>query len=82
MQWVAKNQEDVVTKCYYAKKRLIWELLENGLKKKMEIHWDQISAMRVITTESGHMILEIEVQTNTISNIFSFFFSFFPFMII
>ncbi|KAI6684596.1 hypothetical protein NL676_030509 [Syzygium grande] len=37
----------LTAKWYYTKKRLNWEILENGLKKKNEISWADISAVRV-----------------------------------
>ena len=28
MQWFSKQETDLVAKCYYAKRKLVWELLE------------------------------------------------------
>lgn len=30
---------DLVAKCYFAKHKLVREILQNGLKSKMEIQW-------------------------------------------
>ncbi|KAI6684598.1 hypothetical protein NL676_030511 [Syzygium grande] len=50
----------LVAKWSYSKKWLNWEILEHGLKKKIEISWMDISAIRV--EYGGNVeILEIEV---------------------
>ena len=48
-------------KWYYSKQRLIWEILENGLKFKIEICWSDVSAIRVVTPLNQSGLLEIEV---------------------
>lgn len=48
-------------KCYYAKRKLVWEVLENGLKSKIEIQWSDISAMKASCPENLPGTLEIEV---------------------
>ncbi|XP_048136624.1 uncharacterized protein LOC125315505 [Rhodamnia argentea] len=55
----------LIAKWYYTKKRLNWEILENGLKKKIEISWPDISAMRVEYGDDVE-ILEIEVSHLTL----------------
>ncbi|GMN44028.1 hypothetical protein TIFTF001_013220 [Ficus carica] len=57
----AKNEEDVVAKFYFAKRRLLWEILENGLKKKIEIRWEQVLSMRVVIEDYQPGILEVEL---------------------
>ncbi|KAG8648312.1 hypothetical protein MANES_09G176500v8 [Manihot esculenta] len=56
------NEGDLVAKCYYAKKRLVWEILERRLKSKIEIQWNDIIAMRAIIRENQPGILEIELN--------------------
>ncbi|GKB75798.1 hypothetical protein Tco_0942693 [Tanacetum coccineum] len=48
----AKNQGDVVVKFYYGKKRFVWEFLDGSLKKKMEIRWSQVSAIKTFDDEN------------------------------
>jgi len=31
----------LVAKCYFAKRKLVWEVLEGELKSKMEIQWSE-----------------------------------------
>ncbi|KAJ4956498.1 hypothetical protein NE237_013281 [Protea cynaroides] len=52
---------DLVSKCYYAKRKLVWEVLESGLKSKIEIQWSDISAIRAIFRKNEADILEIEL---------------------
>jgi hypothetical protein len=35
-----------VAKCYFAKHKLVWEVLEQGLKSKIEIQWSDIMALK------------------------------------
>lgn len=55
----------MVAKCYYAKRKLVWEILDSGLKSKIEIQWSDISAIRATFCEEQPGILEIEVIRRT-----------------
>ncbi|CAK9197477.1 unnamed protein product [Sphagnum troendelagicum] len=59
---ISRYEGDLVAKCYYAKHKLVWEVLDNGLKSKMEIQWSDISAMNATFPESLPGSLEIEVS--------------------
>ncbi|XP_020274022.1 uncharacterized protein LOC109848771 isoform X2 [Asparagus officinalis] len=60
---VAKNDNEIVGKFYFAKKLLIWELLEkDGLKKKIQIQWNNLSSLRAIYMEGKASILQIELE--------------------
>jgi len=61
MQIEAKYPADLVAKFYYAKRKLVWEILRDGLKEKIEIQWQSISAIRAILEDNLPGILEIEV---------------------
>lgn len=61
MQIEAKYPADLVAKFYYAKRKLVWEILRDGLKDKIEIQWQNISAIRAVMEENLPGILEIEV---------------------
>lgn len=65
----------MVAKCYYAKRKLVWEILDSGLKSKIEIQWSDISAIRATFCEEQPGILEIEVirRTTLISKIIFIF---------
>ncbi|KAG6527410.1 hypothetical protein ZIOFF_009509 [Zingiber officinale] len=36
---VSRYEGDLVAKCYFSKHKLVWEVLEGGLKSKIEFHW-------------------------------------------
>ncbi|XP_042518672.1 uncharacterized protein LOC122092421 [Macadamia integrifolia] len=59
---VSIHKGDLVAKCYYAKHKLVWEVLECGLKSKIEIQWSDISAIRAIFQDNEADILEIELS--------------------
>jgi hypothetical protein len=40
---------DLVSKCYFAKRKLVWEILHGGLKSKIEMLWSDISGIEVCT---------------------------------
>ncbi|CAI9293548.1 unnamed protein product [Lactuca saligna] len=44
-EYVSKHEGDLVAKCYFSKHKLVWEVLDNGLKKKLEISWADIFAI-------------------------------------
>ena len=58
---MAKHDEDLVAKCYFAKKKLVWEILEGPLKSKIEIQWENIIGMRVVLERNQPGIFEVEV---------------------
>ncbi|PON48225.1 hypothetical protein PanWU01x14_238750 [Parasponia andersonii] len=59
---VAQNSKDLVAKIYFGKRRLVWEILERGLKSKIEIQWESIVGMRLFLEESGSIIFEVELS--------------------
>lgn len=61
MQIEAEYEADLVAKCYYSKRKLVWEILRNGLKVKIEIQWQKVLALRAVTEKNQLGILEIEV---------------------
>ncbi|WOK97077.1 hypothetical protein Cni_G05785 [Canna indica] len=44
---------DLMAKCYFAKHKLVWEILQDGLKSKMEIPWSHITAIKATFSGSG-----------------------------
>ncbi|CAI0446616.1 unnamed protein product, partial [Linum tenue] len=59
---VAKNTSDLTTKCYFAKRKLVWEILEGGLKRKMEMQWSDIIAIDACIREKEPGVLRIELN--------------------
>ncbi|URE05580.1 hypothetical protein MUK42_20930 [Musa troglodytarum] len=56
---VSRYEGDLVAKCYFAKHKLVWEVLEGGLKSKIEFHWSDITAIKATFSEGGHGTLDI-----------------------
>ncbi|VVB15795.1 unnamed protein product [Arabis nemorensis] len=52
-QWEYKSryEGDLVAKCYFAKHKLVWEVLQQGLKSKIEIQWSDILALNANCSE-------------------------------
>ncbi|KAH9318797.1 hypothetical protein KI387_020566, partial [Taxus chinensis] len=59
---ISRHEGDLVAKCYYAKRKLVWEVLECGLKSKIEIQWSDITSLKASYQDSGPGTLEIEVS--------------------
>lgn len=59
-----------MAKCYFAKHKLVWEVLEGGLKSKIEIQWSDITALKATCPENGQGTLDVVVR---LSGIFFFF---------
>ncbi|CAI9761025.1 unnamed protein product [Fraxinus pennsylvanica] len=58
-QYVSSFQNGLVVKCYFAKQRLVWEVLEGGLKSKIEIMWSDIIALKANYGDNGPGTLTI-----------------------
>ncbi|KAL5699056.1 hypothetical protein ACHQM5_030010 [Ranunculus cassubicifolius] len=56
---VSRYEGDLVAKCYYAKHKLVWEVLDGGLKSKMEIQWSDIIALKANFPEDGPGTLDL-----------------------
>jgi len=52
---------DVVVKFYYIKKQIVWEVLELGLKSKMEINFADISALDIQFGEEDKAVMTIDL---------------------
>ncbi|XP_016582257.2 uncharacterized protein LOC107879830 [Capsicum annuum] len=60
---ISKHEGDLIAKYYYAKRKLVWEILDGPLKNKIEIQWSDIIAIRAITPKGDHPgVLEIELN--------------------
>ncbi|KAK4783089.1 hypothetical protein SAY86_007463 [Trapa natans] len=60
-QWEYKSryEGDLVAKCYFAKHKLVWEVLEGGLKSKIEIQWSDIMSLKANCPETGLSTLNV-----------------------
>ncbi|RRT49099.1 hypothetical protein B296_00036487 [Ensete ventricosum] len=61
MPYINMYEGDLVAKCYFAKRKLVWEILEGGLKSKIEIQWSDITALNATCPEDGPGTLDIVV---------------------
>lgn len=59
---VSRYEGDLVVKCYFAKRKLVWEVLEGGLKSKIEIQWSDITDLKATCPENKPSILDIELS--------------------
>ncbi|XP_073018311.1 uncharacterized protein [Primulina eburnea] len=58
-EYVSRYEGDLVAKCYFAKHKLVWEVLEGGLKSKIEIQWSDITALKAECPDNGPSTLTI-----------------------
>ncbi|XP_072997716.1 uncharacterized protein [Typha latifolia] len=58
----SRNQGDIVVKFYIAKEKLLWEILQDGLKKKIQFLWDDISAISAVFLNEKGSNLEVELK--------------------
>ncbi|KAG6495965.1 hypothetical protein ZIOFF_043802 [Zingiber officinale] len=49
---VSRYEGDLVAKCYLAKHKLVWEVLEGGFKSKIEFYWSDITAIKAVFFEA------------------------------
>ncbi|KAG5525439.1 hypothetical protein RHGRI_031932 [Rhododendron griersonianum] len=59
---ISRYEGDLVAKCYYAKKKIVWEVLDGALKSKIEVQWSDIEAIRATIVDDQPGILEIELN--------------------
>ncbi|XVF34347.1 hypothetical protein REPUB_Repub18cG0051900 [Reevesia pubescens] len=52
-EYKSRHEGDLVAKCYFAKHKLVWEVLEGGLKSKIEIQWSDIMALKANCPDNG-----------------------------
>jgi hypothetical protein len=58
----ARHDGDVLCKFYYAKRKLVWEVMEMGLKSKVEAQWSDITDFRVLMpSKTSKGVLEFDV---------------------
>ncbi|KAL7082987.1 hypothetical protein ACP275_14G134400 [Erythranthe tilingii] len=61
-QRVSVHDGHLVAKLYYAKQQIIWEILEGPLKRKMQIQWNDITAIHAVMHPNQPGILKIELD--------------------
>ncbi|KAL5146957.1 hypothetical protein HKD37_06G016722 [Glycine soja] len=58
-EYKSRYEGDLVAKCYFAKHKLVWEVLEGGLKSKIEIQWSDIMALKAHCPDDGPSTLTV-----------------------
>ncbi|KAK9054624.1 hypothetical protein SSX86_025703 [Deinandra increscens subsp. villosa] len=58
-EYTSKHEGDLVAKCYFAKHKLVWEVLDGGLKNKIEIQWSDIFALKATYPDDRPGTLDI-----------------------
>ncbi|XP_030510698.1 uncharacterized protein LOC115725350 [Cannabis sativa] len=58
-EYKSRYEGDLVAKCYFAKHKLVWEVLEGGLKSKIEIQWSDIMALKANCPDEGPSTLNV-----------------------
>lgn len=58
-EYISRYEGDLVAKCYFAKHKLVWEVLDGGLKNKIEIQWSDIMALKATCPDDGPGTLDI-----------------------
>ncbi|KAK1414033.1 hypothetical protein QVD17_29771 [Tagetes erecta] len=58
-EYASKYEGDLVAKCYFAKHKLVWEVLDGSLKNKIEIQWADIVALKANCPDDGPSTLII-----------------------
>lgn len=58
-EYKSRYEGDLVAKCYFAKHKLVWEVLEGGLKSKIEIQWSDIMALKANCPDNGPGTLNV-----------------------
>ncbi|ERN07072.1 hypothetical protein AMTRI_Chr12g273560 [Amborella trichopoda] len=56
---ISRYEGDLVAKCYFAKHKLVWEVLDGSLKSKIEIQWSDITALKANYPDNGPGTLDI-----------------------
>ncbi|XP_071726861.1 uncharacterized protein [Rutidosis leptorrhynchoides] len=58
-EYVSQHEGDLLAKCYFSKHKIVWELLDGGLKKKFEINWADIVGLKANCAAYGPGTLTI-----------------------
>ncbi|CAA2935191.1 Probable small nuclear ribonucleoprotein G [Olea europaea subsp. europaea] len=58
-EYKSRYEGDLVAKCYFAKHKLVWEVLDGGLKNKIEIQWSDIMALKANYPEDGPGFIDV-----------------------
>lgn len=58
-EYKSRYDGDLVAKCYFAKHKLVWEVLDGGLKNKIEIQWSDIIGLKAVYPDDKPGTLDV-----------------------
>ncbi|XP_047320462.1 uncharacterized protein LOC124924472 [Impatiens glandulifera] len=58
-EYKSRHEGDLVAKYYFAKHKLVWEVLDGGLKNKIEIQWSDIMSLKGNYPDDGPGTLDL-----------------------
>ncbi|CAL0335243.1 unnamed protein product [Lupinus luteus] len=58
-EYKSRYEGDLVVKCYFAKHKLVWEVLDGCLKNKIEIPWSDIMALKANYPDDAPGTMEV-----------------------
>lgn len=61
LQYKSRYEGDLVAKCYFAKHKLVWEILDGRLKNKIEIQWSDIIGLKADYPDEQPGTLDVAV---------------------
>ncbi|KAL0425168.1 UNVERIFIED_CONTAM: hypothetical protein Sradi_1051600 [Sesamum radiatum] len=70
-EYKSRYEGDLVAKCYFAKHKLVWEVLDGGLKNKIEIQWSDIMALKANYPDDGPGTLDVVVMNSLLFHLSS-----------
>ncbi|KAI4352309.1 hypothetical protein L6164_006573 [Bauhinia variegata] len=59
---MSKHEGNLVARCYYEKRKLMWEILKGNLKSKIEFNWEDILSLGAKIEPNKPGILMIELK--------------------
>lgn len=71
-QYKSRYEGELVAKCYFAKHKLVWEVLEGGLKSKIEIQWSDIMALKANCPDNAPGTLTVVVNYSICASVCMF----------
>ncbi|KDP43272.1 hypothetical protein JCGZ_22824 [Jatropha curcas] len=63
---ISRNEEELIAKCHFGYKELVWEVLEGGKRSKMIIEWRDIMALKASCPDNEPGTLTIVLKGYTI----------------
>ncbi|XP_021742884.1 uncharacterized protein LOC110708963 [Chenopodium quinoa] len=73
---VSRHEGELIAKCYFKKRQLVWEVLNGNLKSKIEFQWSNIAAINAtFDVDGGQAVLDVMVSFQliyqTLLNVFN-----------